>query len=153
MPIESAFEPISKADIQKVKSQILAEMSRRGTRRMLDHGGWPHKAPLGYTNVRRGPDRVIVVDPVTGPLVRRLFEKAVQSDASLSDLTVHAHNIGLLSATGEKLSRKAVIRILSNPFNMGIVRHGIKLRFGMHERLVTPGDWHVVADLTGKAIL
>ena len=54
----------------------ISKRTREGLHGTLLKGKWPHRAPLGYLNVRRSKhDCWIEVDPATGPQVQRLFSE------------------------------------------------------------------------------
>src|SRR3989339_1618512 len=51
----------------------LSENIKRGLRQKLRNGGWPHPAPVGYQNDTR--NKTIVIDPVQGPLIQKMFKE------------------------------------------------------------------------------
>ncbi len=54
----------------------LSEETRKGMREKAEQGIWPSKAPTGYRKIP-GPNgkKIIEVDPETGPIVQRIFER------------------------------------------------------------------------------
>ncbi len=67
----------------------LSEETRKGMLEKAEQGIWPSCAPLGYENVE-GPSgkRIIEVDPVSGPLIVKLFEWYATGRYSLREIGV-----------------------------------------------------------------
>lgn len=71
----------------------LAEEARKGMGQKARQGIFPGKAPLGYLN--NPSTRGIDVDPVRGPVVRRMFEMYAEGSYSEEDLCIFARELGL----------------------------------------------------------
>ncbi len=99
--------------------------------------------PLGYLNLdRRGaiagrhhsqekqmilyalgrPLKREEIDPITGPLVRRVFEEASKATYSLKTLTDLSFKLGLRSKNDKKLPQATIWNILKNPYYYGAIR-------------------------------
>ena len=98
----------------------LSENVKRGLRQKLRLGEWPGWAPVGYLNDKNV--RKVVVDPVKGPLVCRLFETYAAGQNSLTALKGTSYSWGLVSRTGKPLVKAELQRILVNPFYFGLIR-------------------------------
>ena len=62
--------------VAHTEDEKISRRTKDGIHGTLLKGKWPHRAPLGYLNVRRTKhDCWIEVDPDTGPLVQRLFSE------------------------------------------------------------------------------
>jgi len=72
----------------------LSEETKKGMAEKVRAGGFPHRAPVGYLNDRL--TRTIVVDPVRGPYIRRLFELYAAGRDSLPALQHRADQDGML---------------------------------------------------------
>ena len=142
------------ADIQVVVAvdyiRNLREEALKGIHGRLKQGVLPHPAPIGYLDCGAGKAKEI--DPVKGPLVRKLFELYACGGYSLRNLTVDAEHLGLRNRNGSSLRLTQLQKLLRNPFYSGIIRskrHG--LFQGAHEPLVPPALFdHVQALLDGK---
>ncbi|MDQ6793940.1 MAG: recombinase family protein [Chloroflexota bacterium] len=109
----------------------LSEETKKGMAEKVRAGGFPHRAPAGYLNDRL--TRTIVVDPVRGPYIRRLFELYAAGRDSLAALQDRADQDGMLPSG----SASRVEYILKNPFYVGQVRWAGELHSGSQEPLVS----------------
>ena len=89
----------------------ISKRTKDGMHGTLLKGKWPHKAPLGYLNVRRTKhDCWIETDPKTAPLVQRLFAEVAQG---LEVPTLIAKRIF------PTLASTSLFHLLRNPFYTG----------------------------------
>src|ERR1019366_1584156 len=97
----------------------------------------PRAAPLGYLDV--GPGKAKIPDPVTAPLIRRLFELYASGTHSLTDLVEPMHRLGLRTGTGKKVVKRVLSRTLVNPFYAGIIhiKKTGETYQGVHEPLIS----------------
>jgi len=109
----------------------LSEETKKGMAEKVRAGGFPHRAPVGYLNDRL--TRTIVVDPVRGPYIRRLFELYAAGRDSLPALQHRADQDGMLPSG----SASRVEYILKNPFYVGQVRWAGEVHSGSQEPLVS----------------
>lgn len=112
------------ADIQAVVAadfiRNLREETRKGIHGRLKQGLFPMPAPLGYLDCGTGNPKAI--DPVRGPLIRRLFEEYASGKVTLGELQEHAFDIGLRTKSGGMLCVATLSNILRNPFYLGLIR-------------------------------
>ncbi len=114
----------------------LSENVKRGIRQRLRRGEWPNLAPFGYLNDKE--TKKVKVDPVSGHLVKKLFETFASEGYNLPKLQEIALEWGLVSRrANKKLSKSEIQRTLKNPFYYGLMRFGGELHQGIHEPLVT----------------
>ncbi|HMV69579.1 MAG TPA: recombinase family protein, partial [Myxococcota bacterium] len=127
----------------------LSEEATKGMREKAAQGIWPSRAALGYLNVRREDGKkVMEVDPVRGPLITRLFERASTGAASLSELTAFANEAGLrMKRTNAEVVRSTVHRILHNPIYVGDVVWEGRTTKGIHTPLVSRSIFERVQDV------
>ncbi len=106
-------------------------------------GEYPGFAPLGYLNVDDNgkiagkqyepekqqlleelgrPLNRVEIDPITGPLIRKLFEVAASGVYSQRRLADMAHDLGIRPRRGKKLSKATTYSILTNDFYRGAIR-------------------------------
>ena len=65
----------------------LSEEVKKGVRTKAAQGLWPSYAPMGYLNTLRSDGkRIIVPDPLLGPIVTQLFDWFVKGEFSLKTL-------------------------------------------------------------------
>lgn len=114
----------------------LSEEIRKGLNEKARQGIYPLRAPTGY---RPNPaTRIHEIDPVKGPLVRRIFEDYAAGQVSITDLADMAKKNGLTVGSKSKtLSRNGVHIILCNPYYVGDFRWKGKLIAGKHAPLIT----------------
>lgn len=112
------------ADIQAVVAadyiRNLREEALKGVTGRLKQGILPLPAPVGYLDC--GPGKPKVIDPVKGPLVRRLFERYATGRCNLHALQAEARRIGLKNRRGGEVSINGLSIILRNPFYIGLIR-------------------------------
>ncbi len=115
---------------------------KRGQRAKLEMGHRPCMAPLGYLNeklVERGKSRVLL-DPKRAPLVKQLFENVANKYYTGRDIFQWAHEVGLKTRTGKRLTLSGIYRILNCPFYYGEFEWPTgsgKWYKGSHESLIT----------------
>ena len=129
------------ADIQAVVAadyiRNLRDEVRKGFYGRLKQGLYPLPAPRGYRDNGKGKPKTI--DPATGPLVKRAFERYATGTVSLEILRHELAAEGLMSARGTPLSFDALSTILHNPFYFGLI-HLAKTDEtfeGVHEPLIS----------------
>lgn len=137
-------------------SANLASEVRKGQSQKAKMGGFPHYAPLGYTNVRETifgrTVAHIVPDPERGPLIRSAFELYATGTYTLERLRGEMTHRGLTNRgtrnrTAAPLSVSGLASVLGNKFHMGIVEwSGIEYQ-GSHEPLVSAQLFTRVQDL------
>ncbi len=127
----------------------ISKRTKDGIHGTLLKGKWPHRAPLGYLNVRRTKhDCWIEVDPDTGPLVQRLFSEVA---LGLEVPTIIGRRIF------PTLASTSLFHLLRNPFYAGLIHvnayngdpeQDVK---GIHEALVGKRTFDAVQEvLDGK---
>jgi DNA invertase Pin-like site-specific DNA recombinase len=125
--------------ISKYYSANHSQNIQRTIRERVRDGYWPHKPPLGY-HFDHGT-RTIVVDPVAGPLIRKIFELYATGEYTLERLRQTINSLGLVSPKTEKyrggpLALSRYYYILCNPFYVGMLQHKGQLFEAKHEPLV-----------------
>lgn len=129
------------ADIQAVIAadyiRNLRDETIKGLEGRLKQGLFPFKAPLGYLDNGRG--KVKTIDPVRGPLVRKLFELYATGNYSLYSLTDEINRLGLRNCEGRPVAKTGVEKILRNPFYVGLMEIAAtgKSYPGIHKPLIT----------------
>lgn len=143
------------ADIQAVVAadyvRNLREETRKGFYGRLKQGVYPLGAPIGYLN--RGKGKLKAVDPVKGPLVKKLFQFYGSGRFTLHTLRDEMARHGLTNHHGKPLSINGLSVILNNPFYIGLIRlRSTGETFpGAHEPLIGKSLFdRVHAVLTGK---
>lgn len=99
-------------------------------------------APIGYLN-RRDEDNkaILIVDPVRGPIIKRLFLEFSAGSHTISTIWKLAKELGLYSKTkkwkGQFVSKNTVYDILTNPFYYGEMRIRGKLMPHIYDRFIS----------------
>lgn len=139
------------ADIQAVIAadyiRNLREETIKGINGRLKQGLYPFKAPIGYLD--NGGGKVKTIDPVRGPLVRKLFELYATGEYSIRMLVREMDQLGLSTDTGGAVTKTGIERILRNPFYIGLIY--LKSRNetfkGAHEPLISVNLFETAQDL------
>ncbi len=146
-----AFTPGLKAD-RRIKNQEDAEAVKAESESIntsdlvtaaqaekVERGEYPGSPPLGYLCepimvdgkpliVKGEIKNRTIVDPVQGPLMKKMFELCASGEArSLRDLNSIMKNLGQRSRTGRILTLEEVRRYLRTPFYYGWFKWGGKL--------------------------
>jgi DNA invertase Pin-like site-specific DNA recombinase len=89
------------------------------------------KVPLGY---RRGPDKRLVPDPDTAPLVLGVFERRAKGSSWRALARWLCEN-------GQPFSERGVVGLVHNPVYLGQARYGAVTKDDAHEAIVPRGLW------------
>lgn len=142
------------AIVAEFYSANLAAEVTKGMFEKAKEGGWNHKAPAGYKNIRQeipGAKRGIakvVIDPEKSPHVKEAFKLYATGNYSLEEMREFLFNKGITNHKGNDLmSLNGVHKLLRNPFYTGVVTYkGIEYP-GQHEPLVTRELFQKVQDM------
>lgn len=120
----------------------LSENVKRSIDYKIRKGEWYGPAPLGYLNQRddRG-NSIIVVDPVRGPLMQRLFIEYSSGLHTLSDMKRRCKEWGLRSKAGKEVSKSSIYRAINNPFYYGEMLIKGEIMGHCHEPLISNKVW------------
>jgi site-specific DNA recombinase len=137
-------------------SANLASEIKKGMSQKAKMGGWPHAAPLGYTNVRETISgrqvAHIVVDPERAPHIACAFELYSTGEWTLERLVAELDHRGLRNRGRRDrpvapIGVSALANILSNKAYAGIVSwEGIEYP-GLHQPLTDTATFNKVQDL------
>ena len=112
------------ADIQAVVAadyvRNLREETRKGFYGRLKQGLYPMPAPLGYLD--RGKGQAKVSNPLTAPLIKRLFELYGSGRYSMKALVDVMYKLGLRTKSGKRVVETTIAGVLANPFYIGLIR-------------------------------
>lgn len=106
---------------------------------------------MGYKSVGESGKKIHVIDQITGPRVRRIFE-LYSNGSSMSAVLEIINKEGLRTVNGNKLVKSRIESILKDPFYYGAIRwKGDFTKLGAHEPLITKELFDKVQDIrTGK---
>ena len=124
----------------------LSEETRKGMTEKAAQGFWPSNAPLGYRNVTREDGRkIIVLDDVTAPIIRKMFESYAWGDLSTQEVMREAQAAGLVfRKSGGRVPKSTVAAILRNRIYTGRFDWDGKTYQGRHEAIVSTELWERV---------
>lgn len=128
----------------------LSEAVRRGMDSMVEAGGWPHQAKLGYLNARDplNPKKgILIKDPERWDLTRRGFELMLTGGYSVKQAIDVMNSWGLRTRPtptrpGGPLSYALGYDIFTNAFYAGFTTHKGVVRKGVHPPMITPSKFH-----------
>lgn len=142
------------ASIAEFYSLNLAQEVTKGLVQKATIGGTPHRAPIGYLNIRtvdaNGREvREVRLDPDRCELIRFAFTAYATGDWSLSRLARELETRGLTtrptpSFPAKPVTTTALHKILVNPYYQGIVTFRDVTYPGTHDPLVTPETFEQV---------
>lgn len=129
------------ADIQAVIAadyiRNLKEEIYKGQNGQLKQGVYPFGAPLGYQN--NGGGKAKTIDPVKGPMVRRVFQLYASGEYSMRTILIEMKRMGLRNHRNTMVLKASLEAMFGNPFYTGVIkikRSGAVYR-GAHEPLIT----------------
>ncbi len=127
----------------------LSEEVRKGLRTKASQGLYPSFAPPGYRNtVAADGRRIIVPDPVLGPIVAKLFEWFATGQYSLKTLARKACEEGFrFRKSGQRIPVSTLHKILRKRIYTGEFDYGGIRYAGTHEPLVSRPVWERVQEI------
>ena len=137
-------------------SANLSNEVKKGMKQKVEMGGWTHRAPLGYVNVREwaGGRRVSYVapDPERAELVRLAFELYASGEYTQEALLEEMRSRGLTNR-GRKdypvmpITPHGLTWLLTNKFYLGLVEwQGVEYK-GLHEPLIDSRTFFKVQEM------
>lgn len=140
------FMHLIKVGMAKAYVENLGEEIKKGMHEKAAQGLWPCQAPAGYGNVvLPNGKKGIEPDPVTAPIVTKMFEWYATGKYSLAEIARMAADAGLKFGRQDNLAA-TVHNILKNPIYYGDFRFVGKMYRGIHTPLVTKELWDRVQD-------
>ena len=143
-PVGAFMHAIVAANAEFYSANLAAE-AKKGLVQKAKSGGTPHRAPLGYLNVRKlieGQEiRTVEVDPERAPHVRWAFAAYGSGAYTLDTLLAALTERGLQTRPTAKkperpLSRSQLSTLLQNTYYVGTVRYAGVEYEGRHEHLI-----------------
>jgi site-specific DNA recombinase len=135
------------ASMAQFSSDSLSEKTKTRMRAAVVAGRFPWPSPIGYHN----KNKLLVVDPVNGPLVQKAFELMASGRYATQDevrKTVTA--LGLRTKKGKNVSKQSFARLLQNEIYLGwIVSGDVRVR-GSHDPLVSEALFEQVQQRINK---
>jgi site-specific DNA recombinase len=129
--LRSVTEPIDESPTGNLMATILSgfsqfdnevrgQRSAEGVKRRIEEGGWPHAAPLGYSNVRDVLGRPTIQINETGLILGDFIRDFLKGGMSVQQLhnTISEH--GIVSKKGKKINYQTLVNILRNPIYAGM---------------------------------
>lgn len=138
-PVGAFMHAIVAANAEFYSANLAAE-AKKGLVQKAKTGGTPHRAPLGYLNVRKlieGQEiRTVEIDPERAPHIRWAFAAYGSGAHTLDTLFAALTERGLRTRPTAKkpakpLSLSQLATLLQNPYYVGTVRYaGLSTRVG-----------------------
>jgi site-specific DNA recombinase len=126
----------------------LSEEVKKGMQEKAAQGTYPSIAPYGYLNAKVDGRKVIVLDPDTAPLIKRMFELYATGSYSLLGLRKKMIFDGMIYKKGKALYTSKIETILKNVFYVGdFVWKGKKYENGSHEPIVSKELFYAVQSI------
>ena len=128
----SSSSDIMRWDMGILSGKMYIGNLRDNVKRSMEYnwasGKWQGLTPIGYLNtVDSNNNKTIIIDPVRGPLVKKMFEEYSTGLYSIKDMTMWAKTHGLISRGSARypsrpLCKTAINKTLRNPFYYGVMR-------------------------------
>ncbi len=153
--VRSATEPFeTMTPAGKLMAQMLASFAEFEHSILIDRileayetkamkGEWlGGRAPYGYANDKVNKSLVVLADEAV--VVRRVFS-AYQTGKGAKTIAEELNGAGITHRGGKKWYPEAVLRLLEGAVYAGYIAHGEDRHQGLHEAIVSPGDFAAVA--------
>ena len=127
---------------------------RRGLGGKAERGWQPMPAPIGYLNDRF--DKVVVKDPETWEKVRMVWDKFLDGNTTVAELTryadktLHLKTHQRAKSGGKALSYTGIQSMLQNPYYYGKFRWKGELYDGKHPKMVSREEFNRTQELLCK---
>ena len=130
-------------------SKNLAVETKKGMQKMVENGGWPKPAPLGYTNKRDRKGAWIEADPEYGPRITKAFTEMASGKWTLENWADQAYSLGYRNRKSGRIRRQNWSRIFHNRLYLGEtwLRGGDVPVQGKHEPLVDRNTFSTVQEI------
>ena len=123
----------------------LSDYGKRTYKHKVENGECPGPAPIGYLNTRNEQGKAtVIIDPVRGLLVAKIFKMYSTGTYSLGDLQKFASENNLTNTffkarTNKPITKNVIACLLKNHFYYGLIQNKKNNRFYPHkyERLIS----------------
>lgn len=139
------------AGVAQFDNEIRAERAVTGLKRRVSEGCYPSKAPFGYRNCPKGPDRAKhlqhgLLEPVPelAQVVKECFRLAATGHYSQNGVFAELQKSGLTEIGGRTLCLRHFRNILRNPVYCGYMDTFGERRSGKWEQLVSVETFETV---------
>jgi|JI10StandDraft_1071094.scaffolds.fasta_scaffold01502_40 site-specific DNA recombinase len=122
----------------------LSEETRKGLRKKVENGGYPIRAPYGYSHDLT-QKRLNAKFP-EADTIKDIFERYTTQDISVDDLADQLNSDGIRPPRGMVWYGSTIHKMLNNPVYFGDVRWKGKIFKGTHEALVAFDTWQCVQE-------
>lgn len=132
----------------------LSVNTKRGMRKKVEDGWFPHKPPIGYlSNKHKLPDLPpIFKDKDRYVFVKQLWETILTKRCSVTAIFKLANDLGLKTHSGRRLTEGQCHLLLRNPFYYGYFNWKSGIYKGNHEPMISKQQFDEVQDiLAGRA--
>lgn len=126
-------------------SKELARKVKQAQRCRLEQGLYPFSAPIGYQNT--GMNKIKQPDPLTAPLVKKIFELYSTQQWSEERLANHFAKLGLKSQRGNPINRNNISSLLNNRFYHGLIVVQGQTFQGKHQPLISTSLFNKCQDI------
>ena len=156
--IRSVTEAIDESPTGNLMSTILSGFaqfdnelrslrSTEGVKRRIEQGGWPHAAPLGFTNIRDELGRPTVKINQTGLVIADLMREFIRGGMSVQDIHNKIDEYGIKSPRSNKrVGYQTVVNMLRNPLYAGMVysKSIDEPIEGLHQGIITKSEYNSI---------
>lgn len=127
------------ATVAKKFINNLSEETFKGMLEKAEQGVYPHRAPIGYLNIKAPNGKNIIgVDFKKAPLIKRMFELYSTGSYSLNTLRQKIYDEGFTYTNNKPLPKSQVEFILKNEFYTGVFNwKGKRYENAQHDALIS----------------
>lgn len=160
--VYSATEPVDPSDASSVITEGMLEVihewysaklaveTKKGMRRMVAEGGWPHRAPFGYENKRNNRETWLEVAVETGAMITHAFNEFSTGKYTLSSWAKTAWDLGYRNAQAGRIHKSQWHKIFRNRFYIGLITWDGEEYQGAWPTLVDPATFQRVQEILDR---
>ena len=125
------------ANIAQFDNDIRTERSIGGMKEAMCEGRYVWMAPVGYDNVKVAGKSTIAINPISGPLVQKMFALVASNSRPIDEIGKEITKEGLVNKSGKPFCKAYFYYLLTNKLYTGwILKFGEKHR-GTFEPLIS----------------
>lgn len=126
----------------------LKEETAKGMLEKAEEGGYPHRAPFGYSNIEApNGKKAIGINLKKAPIVKRMFELYATGSYSLNTLSQKLFDEGFAYSMNKPMPKSQVEFILKNEFYTGVFEwKGKRYENAQHEAIISKELFYKVRD-------
>lgn len=124
--------------------------TKMGFKNKAEKGIYPHKAPVGYKNIKINNEPKITIDPDNAQYVKKAYELCA-TGISAKEIAEKLYTEGFRTRNGKKVPKSSIKAVLENPFYFGKFKFEGIMYDGVHTPIISKELFDMVQDVLKKS--